>query len=178
MISRLKFLESIFRDLKAAEAVAHGTTMEHEGRVVYPVRPWTPGAAVLSRATHFSVGAVFKDQAAKFARQKGYLSGAYCLVLNDIHEKAAPPGIAPTWKMPTKPGSEQWGYDLWEPFRDEQAFDDLIAAFIGTGHGILARPATCASCAFPGRSLWARSMPSRSSRGSSGRGRSPAPSTR
>lgn len=47
-------------------------------------------------------------------------------MLDDIYEKVEPPDLQPTWRIQTKPGSEQWGYQFEAPLRDARLFDAMI----------------------------------------------------
>ena len=55
------------------------------------------------------------------------------VVLDDIGEKAKPPGTRPSFIIQTKPGSEQWGYILSEPIRDYTHATTLLKATVVAG---------------------------------------------
>lgn len=100
-----------------------------------PASRWPWGRQSAARATHASVG-LFRPQAEleKPRRTARQLTGMWGLVLDDVGTEKTPrrPEAVPTFRIATRPGSEQWGYVFDRPLRDpvliRQLLDSVIAA--------------------------------------------------
>ncbi len=101
-----------------------------------PADPWpeTPQQG----HTHVSVG-LFEWNTPRvardgFKRRFDHCTGVKMLLLDDIHEKVAPPDVDPTIKIETKPGSEQWLYVFDEPLRDLTLAAQMMETLAEAGH--------------------------------------------
>lgn len=129
-----ELLNAVFKGkFRANERPAISRQLENG---LQPVWAWPD--AKIDGHTHLSVG-LFEWNTTRVARD-GFkrrferCTGLATLLLDDIHEKAIPPDLAPTIKIETKPGSEQWLYVFKEPLRDLEAAAQMMAALVDAGH--------------------------------------------
>ncbi|MEO9573490.1 MAG: hypothetical protein ABJ263_00570 [Tateyamaria sp.] len=127
------FLRAVFPTYTALERPA----LSYPFKGTQPATPW-PDVKAEAKHTHFSVGLfqwntpeVARD---KFRRRFERCTGVQTLLLDDVHEKAAPPKLEPTIKIETKAGSEQWLYLFAEPARELNAVAQMMQTLIDAGH--------------------------------------------
>lgn len=128
-ITATAFMQQVFASHTAAERPAIGIQYQRG----IPCFAW-PETEIINH-THYSVGMVSYPQEEGFHRRNTLWTGSALLVLDDIYEKAKPPAVEPTFRMETKPGSEQWGYVFTEPMRDASDFETLVESCIVAGLG-------------------------------------------
>lgn len=137
------FLEAIFSDRPEPLQVA--ITQQHlvATKLVYPSYPW-PTANVLEFHTHFAPSYLqpyMPDVKGFKRRNKAWVAGK-AVILDDIGETKPVkdpttgevvgeytipvPKLQPTYRMETKPGSEQWGYVFPEPLFDASAYMTIL----------------------------------------------------
>lgn len=88
--------------------------------------------ADLSRMHHASLGLQKPNEPHQRSRRLNF-TGGIGVVLDDVYEKVREPILTPTWRLETKPGSEQWGYLFDTPLRDAALHDQIIRAIINNG---------------------------------------------
>ncbi len=99
-------------------------------------RAWRPGAAVgypPEANAYVTVGAFRRAEDGTYRRRTETWRAGCALMVDDVGTKvprAAVEHLAPTWRIETSPGNEQWWYMLDRPERDAARFDGLIRAFI------------------------------------------------
>jgi hypothetical protein len=131
MTDREAFLQHVFATVVGGETAAIARQIKGGA---CPVDPW-PKKPVRSNHTHFSVGVVEYPQPKQFRRRNAFWTGSVGLVLDDVFEKAAPPELVPTYRMETKPGSEQWCYLFETMMRNASEFETLVNSCIMAGLG-------------------------------------------
>jgi hypothetical protein len=127
------FLNSIFRKYdKAVETPVLGQTRMRpsDDTTVFWAYRW-PGAD-LSEMHHASLALQIPTEQYQTSRKANF-TGGIGVVLDDVFEKVPEPVLTPTWRMETKPGSEQWGYLFEEPLRDAVLHDQMIRALTDNG---------------------------------------------
>ncbi len=98
--------------------------------VVFWANRW-PGAD-LSKVHHASLALQMPSVPHQTSRKANF-TGGIGVVLDDVSEKVPEPLVTPTWRIETKPGSEQWGYLFEEPLRDATLHDQIIRALTDNG---------------------------------------------
>ena len=127
------FLNGIFFKFDAAsETPVLGQTRKRpsDDAVVFWANIW-PGAD-LSKMHHASLALQMPTEPYQTSRKANF-TGGIGVVLDDVFEKVPEPVLTPTWRMETKPGSEQWGYLFEEPLRDAVLHDQMIRALTDNG---------------------------------------------
>lgn len=97
-----------------------------------PAETW-PEHRICSYHTHYSIGMFEYPQIGVWRRKNCFWTGLQLFVLDDVGEKVPEPGIAPTFIIETKPGSQQWGYLLQEPIRSPSAAETVIGSLVNAG---------------------------------------------
>lgn len=136
------WVRAMLPDARPGELLAGATATMYDGRVVFPafgvdadLEADLPPAGRLSRATHVSVGLFNMPPGRhKMKRRIETWSGLWAVVLDDVFEKAEPPALEPSWKVLTKPGSEQWGYVLNSALREQATARALLRALAASGY--------------------------------------------
>lgn len=105
-------------------------------------RPWRPGMHLPGSTfgerlpSHIDTG-VFMAPAdgERLRRTQETLRGVWGVVLDDVGTPKAPrrPELEPTWKIETRPGSEQWGYVFTAPVTDPGEARALAAGLAASG---------------------------------------------
>lgn len=127
------FLEAIFFNYdEAVETPVLGQTRKRpsDGETVF----WAyrlPDAD-LSEMHHASLALQQPTEPHQTSRKANF-TGGIGVVLDDVFEKVPEPVLTPTWRMETKPGSEQWGYLFEKPLRDAVLHDQIIRALTDNG---------------------------------------------
>lgn len=99
--------------------------------------PWHPQAAAphmnVGWNGYVTVGAFGRSEDGTFRRRKANWSGGLALMVDDVGTKVDPgvvAALAPSARVLTSPGNEQWWYIFDRPEREEARFDAMIRAFI------------------------------------------------
>jgi hypothetical protein len=132
-ISTEEFLNGIFFNYDGAvETPVLGQTRRRpsDGATVFWAHRWP--AADLSEMHHASLALQLPTEPHQTSRKANF-TGGIGVVLDDVFEKVPEPVLTPTWRMETKPGSEQWGYLFDEPLRDAVLHDQMIRALTDNG---------------------------------------------
>ena len=132
-ISNEEFLNGIFFNYDGAvETPVLGQTRRRpsDGATVFWAHRWP--AADLSEMHHASLALQLPTEPHQTSRKANF-TGGIGVVLDDVFEKVPEPVLTPTWRMETKPGSEQWGYLFDEPLRDAVLHDQMIRALTDNG---------------------------------------------
>jgi hypothetical protein len=127
------FLNGIFFKYDAAsETPVLGQTRMRpsDDATVFWAYRW-PGADQ-SEMHHASLALQMRTDQYQTSRKANF-TGGIGVVLDDVFEKVPEPILTPTWRMETKPGSEQWGYLFEEPLRDATLHDQMIRALTDNG---------------------------------------------
>lgn len=97
--------------------VAYPATYELDGiqRNYYRQFAWHPRSKILDRPEGwtFCISTVTRQDPVR--RRLNDLQHCFVIVCDDIGTKAEPPPVAPSYRLETSPGNEQWGY-LIDPF--------------------------------------------------------------
>jgi hypothetical protein len=132
-IAAKAFLEAIYSNYNDTEETpVLGQTRQRpsDGTTVFWAYRW-PGADP-SEMHHASLALQLPTEPYQTSRKANF-TGGIGVVLDDVFEKVPAPVLTPTWRMETKPGSEQWGYLFDEPLRDPVLHDQMIRALTNNG---------------------------------------------
>ncbi|MDG1432052.1 MAG: hypothetical protein P8L68_14280 [Paracoccaceae bacterium] len=132
-VSLIDFINGIYFKYDAAsETPVLGQTRRRpsDGATVFWGHRWPD--ADLSEMHHASLALQMPTQPYQTSRKANF-TGGIGVVLDDVFEKVPEPVLAPTWRMQTKRGSEQWGYLFEEPLRDAVLHDQMIRALTDNG---------------------------------------------
>lgn len=127
------------RDGKPSEQVVLGKQGKGGG-----VRPSRWPDTLAKRKTHASIGLQVPTDDGPFGGGQSSRivnwTGLWALVLDDVHEKVAPPtsalagvSVEPTAIVETKPGSQQWWYVFECPVRERFLAEQLIDGVVKAG---------------------------------------------
>jgi hypothetical protein len=139
MSERFEFLDALSRALPEAERmITCGFTGDPNkvGPSAWKPRPWRPGEELDLGAKwngYVTVSSFSRAQDGTFRRRGDCFAGGRALMVDDVGTKVdakALMGLAPSARIETSPGNEQWWYFLEEPEREMGRFDGLIRAFI------------------------------------------------
>jgi hypothetical protein len=109
--------------------------VEDGGCVRYPA---DPASMVTDAHTHLSCGLYVPQPNAApghFKKTRAEWRGMWSLVIDDVGSKGVTPGVEPTYKIETRPGSAHWVYVLDEPITDWDEASRLLRAVHAKGYG-------------------------------------------
>lgn len=132
-VSATNFLNAIFFNFdEVVETPVLGQTRQRpsDDAIVYWAHRWPD--TDLSKMHHASLALQTPTEPHQTSRKANF-TGGIGVVLDDVYEKVRAPLLVPTWRLETKPGSEQWGYVFEEPLRDPILHDQMIRALIENG---------------------------------------------
>ncbi len=156
-VNTKQFLDAVFHTINSeTELVAAASTYVPPGEVK-PVFPGWPASVIRGNHTHYSSAlyskkALFKNEYGqeRVARYDEHWTGLAVVVLDDVGEykpeqdggngKIIPsytvktPSLEPSFKVETKPGSQQWGYILEQPVRDELEARNILESIKAAGY--------------------------------------------
>ena len=144
-VSNEEFLRAIFGE---NAPYAHVTGFPDDPSAITPDRRgicW--GGTHYSRANgqlhtpgwnqYFTISLFRPDENGRPVRRKANFVGTYCIVADDVGIKIDPARAkllpAPSWRMETSPGNEQWGWILDKPETDRARVENLLDGLVALG---------------------------------------------
>lgn len=144
-VSNEEFLRAIFGE---NAPYAHVTGFPDDPSAIAPDRRgicW--GGTHYSRANgqlhtpgwnqYFTISQFRPDENGRPVRRKANFVGTYCIVADDVGIKIDPARAkllpAPSWRMETSPGNQQWGWILDKPETDRARVENLLDGLVALG---------------------------------------------
>src|SRR5690625_3173051 len=143
MVSNELFLRAIFGE---DAPFAHVTDFTHDPDSIptdQQLNAWCGDYACRYRwhghttNQYFCISVFSSDKTNKARRQKALYLRTRVIVLDDVREKLPMDMVeqlpAPSWKLETSPGSEQWGDILHQPENQRSRVENLLDGLVGNG---------------------------------------------
>lgn len=143
-VSIPQFLTAVF-DLSGGQYAPDGEVIviAEKKEKGFPARAWSERMArsvIRPRPWYYAIATVTEEAVTRYAnryttvsRKQEHFAAGYVVLLDDVGTKVQPPPVAPSYRLETSPGNEQWGY-LVEPVTDREAFVAAHRALALAGH--------------------------------------------